>query len=139
MSIFDDFETNKEKEQQGVAIEYSANKDGTVPTFFVSRMSRTNKKYVKSLEQNSKPYRRQIELETLKPEVAEKVNIQVFVDSILNGWQNIQDKNGAVIEYSKAAAIELFKKLPDLYDDLAARAAKASTFRDDALQEEAKN
>lgn len=139
MSIFEQFETNKEAEKKGVAIEYSANKDGTIPTFFVSRMSRTNKNYLKSLERNTKAHRRAIELETIKPEQAEQINMQVFVDSILLGWENIKDKDGEVIQFTKENAKSLFERLPDLYDDLNEKAKKASTFRDEQVEEEAKN
>lgn len=139
MSIFEQFETNKQAEKEGVAISYGANSDGTVPTFFVSRMSRTNKKYLQALERNTKPHRRAIELETIKPDQAESINMQVFVDAILLGWENIKGKDGEAIQFSKEAAKALFEKLPDLYDDLNEKAKKASTFRDEQKEEEAKN
>lgn len=139
MSIFAQFETNKEAEKKGAAVTYAANDDGTIPTFYVSRMSRSNKNYLKALDRNAKPHRRSIDLETIKPEVADSINLKVFVDSILLGWENIKNKDGEIIQFNKENAISLFESLPDLYDDLSERARKASTFRDEEIEEEAKN
>ena len=40
MSLFDQFETDTAKEIEGVPVKYAPNKDGTVPTFFLSRMGK---------------------------------------------------------------------------------------------------
>ncbi len=139
MSLYETYETNKEKEIGGVPMEFSPNKDGTIPTFHVTRMSRSNTRYTKRLEAATKPFRRQIQLETLGNDQAEKIQIEVFVDTILLGWKNVQNRKGEVVPFSKEAAMKLFKELPDFYDDLQARASKASEFRDEAIEEEAKN
>jgi len=139
MSLYENFETNKELEVGGVPMEYSPNKDGTVPTFNVTRMSRSNTRYTKRLEAATKPHRRSIQLETMDNGLAEKISMQVFVDTILLGWKNVQNRKGEVVPYSKEAALKLFMELPDFYDDLQARASKASEFRDAAIEEEAKN
>lgn len=139
MSLYENFETNKEREIGGVPMEYSPNKDGSVPTFHVTRMSRSNTRYTKRLEAATKPHRRAIQLETMDNTLAEKISMGVFVETILLGWSNIQGRDGKVIPFSKAAAIALFTDLPDLYDDLQGRASKASEFRDAAVEEEAKN
>lgn len=139
MSLYENFETNKEREVGGVPMEYSPNKDGTIPTFNVTRMSRSNVRYTKRLEAATKPHRRAIQLETMDNNLAEKISMQVFVDTILLGWSNIQGRDGKAIPFSKAAAIVLFTDLPDLYDDLQGRASKASEFRNEVIEEEAKN
>ncbi len=139
MSLYENFATNKDRELGGVAMEYSANKDGTIPTFTVTRMCRSNTRYNKRLEAATKPHRRAIQLETMDNNLAEKISMQVFVDTILLGWSNIQGRDSKVIPFSKSAAIVLFTDLPDLYDDLQMRASKASEFRDEVMEEEAKN
>lgn len=139
MSIYEMFETNKEREIGGVPMEYSPNKDGTVPTFHVTRMSRSNKRYTKRLDAATKPHRRSIQLETMDDALAEKISMQVFVDTILLGWTNVQNRKGETVPYSKEAAMKLFNELPDFYDDLQSRAQKASEFRDAVVEDEAKN
>lgn len=135
------FKTNPEKEASGVEIEFAEaqNDDGSIPTFTISRMGKSNKAYSKALEAATRPYRRQVELGTLKNEVAEPLFLGVFADTILKGWKNVQDENGKSIEYSKENAVKLMTELPDVYERLQEESKIASNFRDDALQEEAKN
>lgn len=139
MSIFDDFQTNPKAETEGVWVEYSENKDGTLCAFKVSRMSKANKKYTKALERATKPVRRQIDLKTLKDEKAEDIFLQVFVDTVLLDWKNVQTRSGDEIPFSREKALEVMKALPDLYDDLQEKAKEMELFRQEALEEEAKN
>lgn len=135
------FKTNSTKETEGVKIEFheAQNDDGTVPAFIISRMGKSNKPYSKALEAATRPYRRQLELGSIKNEIAEKLFLNVFVDTILRGWENVQDENGNDIPYSKDCAISLLEELGDVYDRLQEEAKIASNFRDLALEKEAKN
>lgn len=135
------FKTNSVKETEGVKIEFPEvqNDDGSIPTFIISRMGKSNKAYSKALEAATRPYRRQVELGTMKNDVAEKLFLNVFVDTILRGWENVQDENGEAISYSKDSAISLLEELGDVYDRLQEEAKISSNFRDSALEDEAKN
>lgn len=139
--LFKQFKTNSDKETAGVEIEFpeAQNDDGTIPTFIISRMGKSNKAYAKTLEAATRPYRRQVELGTMKNEVAEALFMSVFVDTILKGWKNVQDEKGVEILFSKESAIQLMQMLPDVYDRLQEEAKMSANFRDSALDEEAKN
>lgn len=139
--LFKQFKTNSAKEVEGVEIEFpeAQNDDGTVPTFIISRMGKSNKAYSKALDAATRPYRRQVELGTLKNEVAEGLFMGVFVDTVLRGWKNVQGEDGKELAYSKDAAISLLTELPDVYERLQEEAKLASNFRDSALEAEAKN
>jgi hypothetical protein len=139
MSIFNQFETNQDAEKEGVWVEYGENDDGSVPAFKISRMSKSNKKYSKALERATRPHRRAIELETMKDDTAERVFLEVFVDTVLLDWKNIKTRKGEEMVFSKKSALDLMKSLPELYDDLQDKAKKASLFRQDVLEEEAGN
>lgn len=139
MSLFEQFETNAEKESEGVEIQYGPNKDKTIPTFIISRMGKSNKRYSKALEAATRPYRRQVELGTLKNETAETLFMGVFVDTVLKGWKNVQDRDGTEIPFTKDAATRLLTDLPELYEDLQDKAKSASLFREESLDDEAGN
>jgi len=140
MSLREQFATNVQKEVQGVEIKYAPNADGSVPTFIISRMGKSNRAYQKALERETRPHRRAIDLGTVKAEVAEKLFLDVFAETIVKGWKNVQpEADGVNVQYSKEAAIKLFTELPELYEDLQAQAKNASLFRDEAIEDEAKN
>lgn len=135
------FKTDPVKESEGVEIEFedAQNEDESIPTFTLSRMGKSNKAYSKALDAATRPYRRQIELNTMKNDVAEELFLTVFINTVLKGWKNVQDEAGNAIAYSKDAAKTLLTDLPDLYEFLQAEAKLAANFRDTALEAEAKN
>ena len=149
MSLQDQFATNSAKEIEGVEIQYGPNKDGSVPTFHISRASKSNKAYTKALEKGTRPYRRQIELGTMNNETAEALFMTVFIQTVLKGWQNVQvRKIGADgkptaefenLDFNETNARRLFLELPELYEDLQEKSKQASLFRDESLEDEAKN
>lgn len=135
------FKTNSTKEVEGVRIEFpeAQNDNGTIPTFIISRMGKANPVYSKALEAVTRPYRRQVELGTMKNEVAENLFKKVFVDTVLKGWENVQDESGEALEFTEENALNLIKELPDVYERLQVEAGLASNFRDETLSNEAKN
>ena len=139
MSLKSQFATDRDKEVEGVAVEYAPNDDGTVPTFYITRMGRTNRAYTKALETASRPYRRQLEMGLMKNEQAERLSLEVFCGTVLRRWENVQEDDGTPIAFNRANAIQLFTDLPDLYDDLQQKAQAAATFKSEQQEQEAKN
>ena len=139
--LFKQFKTNSAKEVEGIEIEFpeAQNDDGTVPTFVISRMGKSNKAYSKALEAATRPYRRQVELGTMKNDVAEALFLGVFCDTVLKGWKNVQNEAGEAIEFRKDNATSLMGELPDVYDRLQEEAKLSANFRDAVLDTEAKN
>ena len=138
MSLHTQFATNETKEIEGVMVQYGANKDGTIPTFKLSRMGRSNKKYTKALDAATKPFRRQLDLGTMDAATSERIFMEVFVITVLTCWYDVQVKD-LTVNYNKENAMNLMKELPELYDDLQEKAKSAALFRDEAVEEEAKN
>ncbi len=145
MSLSKNYATNRTAEVEGVDVPMGTNDDGSVISFKLSRMSKSNKRYTKALEAATKPYRRQIELGVLDETLSEKLFKGVFVDTILLGWQNVQFSdivggyNTEKAPFTKENALQLFDRLPELYEDLQQQAQKISLFRDESLEDEAKN
>ena len=139
MSLFEQFETDNAKEIEGVPVKYAPNADGTIPTFYLSRMGKANKKYSKALDKATKPYARQMQLGTLAEETAEDLFRGVFVKTVLKGWENVRGKDGLELEFTPENAADLFKKLPDLYDDLQEKARSAALFREEINEADAGN
>lgn len=139
MSLYSQFSTNKTKEVDGVPIKYAPNKDGTVPTFYLSRMGKSNKRYEQYLTKVTKPYARQLRMGTIEPATADELFLDVFVKTVLKGWANVQGADGVEIPFTPEAATELFRALPDLYDDLTEQAQSAALFRDEENEADAGN
>jgi formaldehyde-activating enzyme involved in methanogenesis len=135
MSIFKQFKTT----DTGVWIEYPENADGTIPSFKIARMSKTNKIYQKTLEEMVRPYKREIELNLLKQDKDDEIMLDVFVACILIDWKNIKDESGGSYAFTKANAKALMQELPELYEDLKDRARNMTYFLEKEKESVIKN
>lgn len=138
-SLFKQFKTNADREINGIEVKYDANADGSQPTFIIARIGAANRAYMKTLDRNLRPHRREVQLGTLDIETDYKLTLDTFVDEILKGWSHVLNEDGSPLMYNRTNAIALMKLLPDLYIDLRSRASEAANYRDAELEGEAKN
>lgn len=139
MSLYKQFKMDETKEAEGVEIKYGPNDDNTVPTFRIRRRSAQNQQYAKTLDRESGPYRRMIELNTLDDKISNRIVMRTFCQSILIGWENVYNQQNQPIAFNFDNAMKLFGELPELYEELQSQSAKASLFRDDTMESDAKN
>lgn len=147
MGLRNTFKTNATKEIEGVEIAVSINDHNNEPiTIRVSRMSRSNKRYTKALEEATRPHSSAIANETLDNDLGNKLLRGVFVDTVLLGWSNLPKSeltdnpdDTELLPFSRENAIALFDEMPDLYDDWEGRAKKAANFRDAEREKNAGN
>jgi len=146
MSLRSQFGTNTAKETEGVVIQFGENDDKTIPGFHISRMSRANVRYTKAMEVATRPYKRQIELGTLPNDTSERIFLDVFVRTVLRGWENVllSDVTGNVKDtgfatFSEDNARKLFSNLPELFEDLQQQAKSASLFKEEEMEADSKN
>lgn len=138
--LYGSYKTNREKEWNGVPYTV-ANPDPAQPaaTFYLARIGKMNKEYAKELERRTRPYRRQIQLGTMADSLAEQIYMEVFVSTVLKGWEHVTDETGSEMAFNAANATKLLTDLPDLYDELQAAANDAARYRDEMLEGEAGN
>ena len=147
MGLRKTFKTDRDAEINGVEVEVSVNDHNGLPIKIrIARMSQGNKRYTKELNRVSKPHMSAIQNDAMDNDLARKMLQEVFVDTILLGWDNLpkSELTGVAtdteeLEFTRENALALFKELPDLYDDWEARANRAAAFREKEREEEAKN
>ena len=139
MSLYKQFKTDKNVEKEGIVLNYGKNSKGEDIEIRIARAGGANVQYAKLLEAKTKPYRRQIQNETLDNEVAEKITKEVYAKAVVMGWIGVEDENGKPLEFSSENCIKLFDDLPDLWMDIQQQSTKAALFRADILEQDAKN
>lgn len=139
MSLYKLYKTDEKKLESGIRVPIGMNDDKTIPTFILTRAHKSNVRYAKSLERETKPYRRQIELGTMDNMLAEAISRRVFIETCLLDWENVQDEKNQPLALTHENAEKLFTDLPDLYDELYQQSTKASAFLEESLELEAKN
>lgn len=123
------FRRNETRETQGITLDM-----GESGKFNLARAGGSNKRYQQALERGMRPHRKSFQQGTLNDEVANKVLMDAFVDTVLLGWEGVTDEAGKPLPYSKEAARKLMTDLPDLFVALREAASDMSLFRDEAQQ-----
>lgn len=147
MGLRKTFKTDLSAEIDGVEVEVSVNDHNGLPiTIRIARMSASNKRYTKELNRVTKPHQSAIQNDAMDNDLARKMLQQVFVDTILLGWNNLpaselsgDEGDTEELPFTRDNALALFAELPDLYDDWEARANKAAAFREKEREAAAKN
>lgn len=139
MSIYKQFKTNKAAEEEGIIVKFQANDDGTIPSFKIGRTSQSNVKWLKTFEAKTRPYKKDIAAKAMSEEEAHKLNVDIFVSAILQGWENIQDEKGKNIPFTAENATKLLNDLPELYATLNEHSSKMENFLEANLKDDEKN
>ena len=88
-TLFDAFETDKDLEQKGIWIEVAPD-----IRFHCTRIGPMNKTYKRALSKKMKPHQRQYQQGTLDEELGDNLIQDVFIESILLGWEGVTDRKG---------------------------------------------
>lgn len=139
MSLYKQFATDKNVERDGVVLSYGKNSKNKDINIRIARAGGANIRYTKLLEAAIKPYRRQLQNETMDNGVAEDITMRVYAQSVVLGWEGVEDENGNDMKFTVENCMKLFKDLPDLWADIQSQATRAALFRQDILEADAKN
>jgi hypothetical protein len=145
MSLYKQFSTDKAMETSGIELEYP-NEDGAPSTIIrIARAGGANERYGKVLAHKCKPFRRQIQTETISPEKMDQIMMETYAETVMLGWENLdfeKTENGEAeknVEFTHGNCIRLFKDLPELWADIQSQATKVALFRKEDLEADGKN
>lgn len=136
MSLFNTFKTDEALEKEGILLQYGHVKkaDGKPDlkrpiNIRISRAGGANTAYLRRAEAVLKPYRRQIQSDTMDRSLIDDITRQLFAETVVKGWENVQDENGNDIPFTVENCVDLFTKLPDLFADVQEQAQRSALFR----------
>lgn len=145
--LYAQYKTDKNMEVQGIFFEVgeikekdAEGKDVKKPIRFrIARAGGANSNFAKSMERESKPFKRAIQTKTLSNEKADEIYRRAFISGVLLGWENVRDANNAELPFTFDNALQLFTDLPDLFNDLREAATDAALFREEVLEHDLGN
>ncbi|HOK44370.1 MAG TPA: hypothetical protein PLK67_00460 [Bryobacteraceae bacterium] len=127
------FQTDKTLEKEGIILDYGDFK------IKIARAGGANVAFQKALASKIRPYKRQIDAGTIPDDVAEKLLLDVYAESVVLGWEGVTDEKGKPLPFSKENVVKLFSDLPDLFRDVQNQAAAISNFRAEVTEDTIKN
>lgn len=134
MSTYSKFENDSTLEQGGITLDL-----GQAGKFVIARAGGANKSFAKKFHQLTKPIRRAIQTESVDEKTSLDILIDVYVETILIGWEGVTDREGKPFPFSKVNAKKLFSDLPDLFAEIRRHSEDETLFRAIVMEEDAKN
>jgi hypothetical protein len=115
----------------------------------IARAGGNNKRFTKILQAKMKPYRRQLSTGNMDEEVAKRIMRESYAEAIVLGFDvkvgekkyedGVPREDGSIAPYNKEEVIRIFTELPDLFLDVQAQADSIALFREEEIEEDAKN
>lgn len=139
MSLYKNFKTDPEIEKKGIWIEFGQNSEGKTIRILIARAGGANEQFFKRSDVVTKPFRRQIQNETIDRQTVTRLNQEVFAETVVLGWENMEDENDQPLVFNKQNCLKVFKDLPDVWSDVFAEAQRAANYRAEIREEDAKN
>lgn len=130
---YEDFQTDPDAEREGVKIDFGKY------SVRVARAGGENTKFQRLFRQRIKPYWRQYENQTLSEELSNKIILSCFADAVVLGWENVRDRKGELIPYSRENVIKVFTELPDFFRMVREEAMKFGNFLAGEVEQAAGN
>lgn len=144
--LYSQFKSDADLEKRGVVLEYGFLKkpDGTVDesrpvTFTVARAGGSNSAFTRLMESRIKPYRRQLANEAMDNSVAQKIMREVWAQTVVLGWTNVQDENGQDLPFTAENCVKLFTDLPELFADVQQQSQNGQLYRAELRKHDAGN
>lgn len=139
MSLRNTFQTDKNLEQEGVAVPYQPNDDGTLPVFVVARAGGRNHMFEKIQERLYAPHRRQIFGGSIGQDKLKELNQQIFFRACIKSWENVQLEPGVNLDCTEENFLHLCRELPDLWQDLGTFASEMQSYKRQELESDLGN
>lgn len=142
MSMYGQFQTDTSLENQGIVIDY-----GTF-RITVARAGGANKRFAKTLEAKTKPFKRAIQTDTMDNERGLEILRETYAEAVVLNWetkkdgvfvQGIESQDGGILPFNKENVVFTFQNLPDLFTDIQQQAEKSALFRKFLQEQDAKN
>ncbi|MFA7063658.1 MAG: hypothetical protein WC132_05935 [Methanomethylophilus sp.] len=134
MSLYKLFKTNENLETDGIWLEYGQTADGKPVRIKIARAGGHNVAFAKALEKATRPYKKAIQTGTLDDKTATRLYREVFADTVVLDWINVEGPDGQPMDFNKENVLKLFEDLPDLFADLREQANNVALFRDEVRE-----
>ena len=128
VDVFEAFASEVDLEKQGVWITIRG------IDFCIARAGGSNIEFIKAAQKHISPFAKLAEQGKVSESVMHEKLAIVFGTTIIKGWRGMKGK-----PYSKEAAVDLLKRLPNLLFEIKAQADAFENFRRSQVEGDAKN
>lgn len=118
------FKTDPVRETEGVWFDL---RDGL--RVLVARMR--NERHKQRIRELMRPHLQGARRGQLAIEIVEKMNLQAMSETVILGWENLEEDDGSPILYSSGKALELMKEYPEFAEIVSEFAGDIENYREE--------
>ena len=96
--LYSKHRTDKKLESEGVQVSFGNNSKGKPVTFLLARAGGANSQYENRLRAELKPYRRQLQADTMDDTLLKEILRRVFIQTCIKGASNLEDEDNNPLE-----------------------------------------
>lgn len=137
--LYSQFKSDENVEKDGLFLEYGDNSHGQPMRIRIARAGGSNVQFGKSFERHSKPYKRLLQIGQMEEEQNRRLMLNVYLDAVIKGWENVEDREGNPLPFSRVNAETILTDLPDLFQDIMVQAGNAALFRETINEDDSGN
>lgn len=130
INLYAKYASDRQKEKTGVPFYIDKDSDTYI---LVGRWCARNVEHLKAQAEIS------LQMADVDESEREEARIRVFAEHLITGWNNITDKDGNELPFSRENAVMLLSDLPDLANDLLNFALDRTNYGLDSVETATKN
>lgn len=134
MSLYSLFKTDEKLESDGIWLEYGETETGDPIRIKIARSGGHNVAFAKALNKATRPYKKALQTGSLDEKTADRLYRDVFAETVVLDWANVQGPDGSLLEFSKENVLKVLQDLPDLYADIREASSNVALFRESARE-----
>jgi hypothetical protein len=133
MNLYELFSSDKESEEEGRWVDLT-------PTLRVKIRSFQAKIVSDTRDRLMKPYQNLVRAAGKLPdEQNEAIGNEVIATAVIADWEGVKDEAGNDLEYNKANALKILVELPKFGNWIVSHSMDAQNYKDEVLEDGAKN
>jgi hypothetical protein len=133
MSLYQRFDTDRALESStGITIDFG---DGV--QFGIHRAGGSNRRFKEVMTAKLKPYRHQIDTNTLSDETATRLLAEAYADAVITSWSGVNDRDGEPLSFTRENVTKVLLDLPELFRAIQDTAGNAANFRREKVAQDA--
>lgn len=142
MGLYKSFELSSSLTETGAKCSFpeAINEDGSIPAITVARSHSSNQLFMKAVATVYTPeFNTRLAAGTLDDKEAADANLEVMLQGTVMGWENIQDRDGAPLPFTRENAKRVLTDLPEVVQRIRVFSAELSNYLKSAEDAAVKN
>lgn len=129
-TLYDLYETDPKMEKEGIGLRFGET------VFYVRRAGGANTLFDTVYEEKTRTLTNRLQLQAMTDEQSSRLLREVYAEAVMIGWENVTDRAGNPLEFTKENFVQVMNDLPTLWRAIRTEAANHENFLKAQIRQE---